>query len=215
MTAQRSDALRMHVSTETEQRWSARRDWASAYVGRLGELGLNHKPVPFEVGLWGGARPAGLLRAANIHDRTQPLHRALLPCSGNHTLAVLGALPIFGWLITKDLRAREAHTPKELDCRVQEGDVVHGLDKLQVAKVARALLLVHAAGATWDEAVDGAQRQVHQPTRHSLAIFECPVSGDFAHRRCLQLLRSQDAKLHLADLFYVSITVTEHHGDSG
>jgi hypothetical protein len=44
-------------------------------------------------------------------------------------------LAVFGWLVAKDGRAREANAAQHLERRVEEGDVVHRLRELQVPKV--------------------------------------------------------------------------------
>ena len=188
---------------------------ALVVVCRLLKLGRDCQPVALEVRLWRRARPARLLCLRKVHHGAQPLRRVLLARGSGEAYPVGVCLAVFGWLVAKDGRAREANAAQHLERRVEEGDVVHGLRELQVSKVTRALRGVHAAARAVHEAVDGAERRVHEPARDGLAILKGAVSDDIAHRRRLQLHGTEDAKLDAAHLAHARLRVAEAHAAHG
>mmetsp|Transcript_78392 Transcript_78392/g.189230 ORF Transcript_78392/g.189230 Transcript_78392/m.189230 type:complete len:214 (+) Transcript_78392:3258-3899(+) len=126
-------------------------------VRRLLPLSRDREPVPLHVRLALRAAPAVLLRLSNLHDASQPVRRVLL-LERVHQLALhlIGALEVVDRLVTEDDRTREADTPQGLEHVVKEGEVVHWLGELDVAKMAGALRLVHTARAALPLPVNGA-----------------------------------------------------------
>ena len=190
-------------------------DFPLVLVRRLLELRCDHQPVTLEVGLRSRARPALSLRLRKVHHCAQPLRRILLASRNGEALRVVAQLAVRGLFVAEDRRAREADATQCLEGGVDEGDVVHWLGELEVAKVARALLRVHAAGRAVDRAIDRAERRIHQATRDGLAPFEGAVRRHIAHRCLLQLLWAEDAELHTPNLAHVGLTVPERHAAHG
>mmetsp|Transcript_1000 Transcript_1000/g.3038 ORF Transcript_1000/g.3038 Transcript_1000/m.3038 type:complete len:406 (+) Transcript_1000:3481-4698(+) len=149
---------------------------------------------------------AAKLFAAHLVSVAQ-LHHLAHAALGGFPLELHKALLVIG---AQEARAVDAHRAHDLEHRVEEADVEDGPREIDVAEVARAVVLA-VARLTDPLAVQCAKAEVSKALWLGPPVAEGLRVDHLHHGHLLQLIGRQHAKLHGLHLAHLRLRVREAH----